>query len=561
MVREAERGLNSWGGTRFTLSNVQFRGCWTGVYATGQASPRSILGCRFLPPPGGGLLPPYATFITGHSGVQLVNVQGFTLGSPTGAENRFEQLQHGLFSQNSVVSVYHNRFVGMVATTSVGTPGRGAGIYAFAPLGGNNNYTPEVTVGHPTSTALLTLTLHRNIFQNNVRGVMVERRVRARVRGNTFTANRRGYYERLCGGEVVTLERNTHTNDSLAVHLWFGNGRQGVVDRNTITGSIGAQMHGIRLDNMNNPNLAAGAWGIQVRNNTLNLRGNGIWLQGSDRVNVEGNSVGLRAQVPLEPLRGISLRSNMSGPCRVHNNTVSSATVLGRGDTAVQALRVFGSPESDVTCNTFENVGRGAVFVLSSFPSRYMGNTMRNCVDGFVLMSLGRIGPQGTNIPAVPSENKWLGSFGKSETLSWSSDGTQSRFWVRSITTHWPNQAVMGGNQISLIPWQPPVRQPQSRTGVLQQRRNGRGRWGQWRSYREHCQQQGKVERRLDATQFRADEWAEGTLLKDSLLLQSSNAFQSYHQAMQAIQGKVARANDLISRGDTLGANPQPIIP
>ncbi|MFN8396698.1 MAG: hypothetical protein U0176_18880 [Bacteroidia bacterium] len=93
-------------------------------------------------------------------------------------------------------------------------------------------------------------------------------------------------------------------------------------------------------------------------NNTLNLRGIDR-LQGSDRVN-EGNSVGLRPQVPLEPLRGISLRSNMSGragcmttPCRRRR--------FSGGGYAVQALRVFGSPESDVTCNTFQDLGRGCV--------------------------------------------------------------------------------------------------------------------------------------------------------------------------------------------------------
>ncbi|MFN8396699.1 MAG: T9SS type A sorting domain-containing protein [Bacteroidia bacterium] len=45
-------------------------------------------------------------------------------------------------------------------------------------------------------------------------------------------------------------------------------------------------------------------------------------------------------------------------------------------------------------------------------------------------------------------------------------------------------------------------------------------------------------------------------------MLLSNNAFQSYHQAMQVVnQGKVARANDRIIRGDTLNANPQPIAP
>lgn len=561
MVREAEQGLSTTSG-RFVLNNVTFRACWQGVFLNGGGGylPRSILGCRFLPPPGGGLLPPYANHITGFSGVQLVNVQGFTLGSPTGAENRFEQLKHGLFSQNSVVNVYHNRFIGMREDSTVFPIGRGAGIYAVAPLGGVNNYTPSLTVGHPTSTALLTLTLHRNVFQNNVRGVMVERRVDVRARGNSFNANRRGYQERLCTGETVTLERNTHTNDSLAVHLWNGPGRRGAVDRNTITGSIGAQMHGIRLDMMVNPALPPAQIGIHIRNNTVTLRGNGIWVQGSDRVNVEANTVGLRAQVPQEPLRGITLQSNMTGACRVHSNTVSSATVLGRGDTAVQALRVFGSPESDVTCNTFENVGRGAVFVISSFPSRYMGNTMRNCVDGFVLMSGGRIGPQGTSIPAVPSENRWMGNFGNSETHSISSPGNLSRLFVRTLVPHVPNLWDTSGTNPTRVEWtvigNPNPGQVFCNSGGTG---GGGGNGGPITNIINNRVGGTAIK---DATQFRADEWAEAVLLTDSVLLQTSNVFQSYHGAMQAInQGKVAKANDMLVHGDTLGANPQPIVP
>jgi hypothetical protein len=431
----AWRGVWSKGGAPFGLLETVFRGCWVGVFVGPNPNlgngnplhPGRIEGCNFGATT---LLPPFSNHAFGWAGVHLDNVMGFTLGIANGQMNNFERLQHGLYAWKSNVNAVRNTFSNMqrgsVPVLPLGT-GFGAGIRCINP-GAAVQQSYSSTVGHPSATSFQTLDGFANKFVECPVGVRIEGKGVVSVRGNYFNANRTGISSVNQNLDRVWVDYNQHDNDSLAIVVAGGTKINGHVEFNRITGVnafVGAYHHGIRLGGLTQNLTPAAILPLRVNNNTIKIRGNGIWVEACRRLNVTDNDIELRAMTPQDRMRGIQMSASTN--CRIHQNRVTG-NAMAAGITRVEGIHVFGSPVTTVTCDTTTSVGYHVTFEMSCPNSVFKGNVMTTGVDGLVYLSWGVIGQQG-NLGAA-SDNRWFGTFAHAHTFSIQSQGINSRLAV-----------------------------------------------------------------------------------------------------------------------------------
>ena len=438
LVQSAVRGVYSTGGGQFSISGTSFVACWVGVEVSrGLAiQTRGIDGCTFST---GAMLAPFATQPRPWAGVQLDTVPGIQVGIPTGAtaRNTFTSLQHGIFCISSQTTVYNNSFKAMTAGTAPATVapwslyntlygsgsglGNGAAIRSICPT--NVTIQPSLTVGHPTLAPASSLAPYANEFNLNRYGVYTKYPQAVKVRGNKFNSDRVGVFVSYDLFRSVYVEYNTHYNDSLSI--WVGNSPNssgtlytnttGRIADNAITGS-GGIFHGIRCDLVTYLGTPLPQYRFLILRNTLNLRGNGIWIESCKRVDVQENVITL-APLPGDKINGITLKTSPNN--MVYLNKISSNTV-NPADTNVAGVYVQNSGSVIVQCNYTTYIPRHFVFHGSCLSSRFVGNTMTNGVAGLVYRLLGQIGTQGTQ--AQPSDNQWFGAFSKGHTHMVSSE-------------------------------------------------------------------------------------------------------------------------------------------
>ncbi len=562
-VTSAIRGVWSTSGAAIDLNGSVFDGCWTGVYIDGGVATnyRRIEGCKFL----GNvqLLAPFSNQRKPWAGVQINGATGFVVGVAGGGVNRYDLLQHGVYCRDARVAVYNGKFTNMVASSSAPTVapwsllglGMGAGVWSKA-----GTASLGLTVGNANGTTPQALAPYANTFTACRYGVYTQGTHALRVRGNTFDRNVQGVRMGAATNNFVYVEYNKHADDGTAI--WVGNmpnnnsvytnNITGRIAENTITSSNAGLHHGIRCDLLTYPTLA-GNYPFQVLHNTLNLRGNGIWVQTSTRINIQDNFVTL-SPMPGDSMRGITINSGSRN--RVNLNQVTSNTV-SISDTLIVGVYVQNSGASIVTCNTTMRLPRHFVFHGNCLGSDFLRNTMQSPggvatlpagVDGLVCKINGAIGTQGTT--SSPSDNRWIGVFSVSHTHAVSSVGSASRPWTRWTGSYRPTLFATTGAAFPIFPQQvtsiPAIPQSCGTMNIVASKEA---------AILEVANAVVPLTKIDSAMKYRADEWAYEELLDDSILRDTSILMQAYYNDIDStLLGAVSRANVDLTEPDTIGA-------
>lgn len=565
VLRDAIHGVWSRNGGSFWLEGALFRNNYIGMQVQdygGPVFPGLVRGTRFLA--GTLLQPPIQAYNKGYAGIRVRNVKGLTIGFPdvnAATENLFVGMVYGIEAWHSRVEVYHNRFQDIVPPTFPVGLGLYCGVSSTGEMAFPANHA--VTVGHPSSLNPVLLARHANVFTNCQTGVFALQAQEVRVRGNTLTGPAQyGVFVKSLRANVLRVERNTMT--SCTVSVWAGGSTQvdGAVGNNTVVNTGNALgIGGIRLDNLLWGNLQVGGYPFQVRDNTVDVHGTGISMNVVEGVNVEGNTVRVRRVNSLETLNGIYAGS--STRVRIANNPDVYSSGTGATNERTAGVYVSRSRENIVLCNRVRDVARSVVFVGDCRPTDFLGNRMRDGVDGFVMLDSAKIGEQGNDvqtfpvfIAAKPCGNIWQGTFTNSWTNAINSRGDDSRFFVRSV----PNQnPVFPTNQPSNSPFQRMNPQPLGNGNMPQVNcsstmpAGGGGDAGSGIKSVAGYPQQGDT--RLQAAKFRADEWAYTALLKAPALLQGDSLLQAYYAGCEAKSlGAACRSNEDIIVPDSVMA-------
>lgn len=572
-LNDALNGIVSDNGAPFTLNGTTFRrnlhALQVRSYAGLLPHPGTVKSCKFYD---GTLITPQPGGLNGFAAIRVSDVRGLTIGFPDNnatTENLFQSqtpnvagggLQYGILIQNSTVNVFHNRFRDIVPPLGPGV--YSVGTYCGVATFGAANF-PTVNVGHPNTTNGSLLTRHANTFIGCQQGVFAERPQHINVRGNTLDRGvRDGVFLRRIHGSDPHIERNTLTNCNSGILVGDSRNLNGTVSNNTINGDNLAFRFGVQLQVLTYPaTVGPGVFPMQVRDNAIDLRGNGMWINASTNVNVEGNTIRVvRGTNTLEAINGIFATSNTL--LRIANNpSISSA---GAGSTNLQTAGIYvnRSFQTMVLCNTMRDIGRCAVFEGDCEPSDFLGNTMRNGVDGFVVVD-GKIGEQGRQpfqgqTDGVPVENTWQ-NMGRSWVMMFANLGQtclglNSVFNVRSTNNQnpsgFPRSQVSGtGVPQAMIP-QPMSNQNNAHVNCTSTI-PGTGTAGGIKNVAQNRLQGNSPHVR--ATQFRADEWAYTALLRNPNLTVGEPVIQAYQASMTGSSlAASSTANEVLVVPDSL---------
>ncbi|MFN8395068.1 MAG: LamG-like jellyroll fold domain-containing protein [Bacteroidia bacterium] len=569
VLRDAIHGVWSRNGGSFAIDGALLRNNYVGMQVedfNGPAFPGSIRGTRFLQ---GALvqqpLPqPYSLYPNGYAGIRVRNVQNITIGFPDlnpATENLFVGMVYGIEAWRSRVEVYHNRFQNIVPPTLP----VGVGVYCGVSSTGQMAFPANwaVTVGHPTTLNAQQLARHANTFTNCYTGVFALEAQEVRVRGNSISGSGQfayGVFVKSLRANVMRVERNTVA--SCQVGVWAGGSTQvdGTVSNNSVTNTgNGPGIGGVRLDNMLWGNLLPGNYPMQVRDNNIDVHGNGVYLNANHGVNVEGNTVRVRRVTVQENLYGIFAGSNTR--VRIANNPDIYSSGTGVTNVRTAGVYVSRSRENLVLCNRVRDVARSVVFVGDCKPTDFLGNRMQNGVDGFVMLDSAKIGEQGRNvqnfpvyIPAQASSNVWQGTFTNSWTNANNSVGDSSKFFVRSVPNQNPLPGVnhpVNNNFAKMHP------QPLGNGNLPQVNCNsmmpGNGSGDPAGQIRAIAQVQSQGNAWAEAARFRAREWAYTALLKEPALMQADSVIQAYYTATAGTSvGAASTSNEELIVPDTV---------
>jgi hypothetical protein len=556
-IQNATNGIRSVDGGVFAVNGSTFRANHAGIRAenfTAGPHPGSVRAAKFRDGP---LLPPHPPGTRGFAGIAALNVRELTIGFPdnnAATENLFEGMRYGIHAKGSGLNVWHNRFLNIVppiAAANQLAPGDYSAVWATANV--QAFASPDLVAGHKTSTQGGLLGKHGNAFINCQDGVFSDGRINTYVRGNSMDAMPGyGVFVRRQAGNFLRVEHNTFSQNRIAIFAGNSLNVSGLLGSNRVTGDTAAFRVAIRMDVISYGALAAGSYPMQVRDNNIDLTGNGIFMNVCAGVNVENNRVRVLRTITKE--FNFAIYANSSSRMRIANNPDVSSGGLGATTVKTAGVYVANSPQTSVTCNTIRDVGCCAVVEGICTPGDFLGNTMRNGVDGFVMLNQGEIGLQGRDVvlipysPAVPSDNKWTGTFSNSWTNAVSSVGNNSQFFVRPNGPFNPpanmNKAVGAAAVMTpisvgngnLIPVACYSTLPAYETGGgikdVATRINGNGT--------------------SQANRFRADEWAFGTLIREPALISSDSAIQAYHAACSGTSlAATCEANERLNMPDS----------
>lgn len=399
------------------------------------------------------LVAPYAG-TNAFTGIDADNITGsLNIGNRTLPINIFDNLYYGVQGRTSNVYVRHNTFQNMVAvppvcittatmppmTLCISSYPNGAAVFANTSAGTN---ALTIQVGGSLSN-------ERNTFTNCYEAIHTAEYANVTVRNNQISNNAAtpgnyGVYVLNSISNNIHIANNSINNCSAGIY----NLRQGVnasgainINGNAISASGGAIVSsGIRLQDLT---AAQQSKNIFVNVNNISGVETGISLDNvKASAQVSGNTITLNSlNAAGAARRGILLTNAGAGPGGNYND-VSSNTINGGitaptlATTGIKGIYAYLSPNTNVTCNTVNNVGQSLVFEGTCSPSTVNNNAMNTAWDGIVLTNSGIIGAQGST--AAASDNLWAGAgttaanFVNSQALANNSNGASSPFYVRS---------------------------------------------------------------------------------------------------------------------------------
>lgn len=407
---------------------------------------------------------PY-TDIKGLYGINATNVKTLNVGVTTLASNfnGFDAIMCGINLTNTTAIIYNNKFQYLLGIIQ---PANCLGCPPLSPTEkGYGIKATGTTTGSYSINAGGTAANRANSFTNTYIAVFISKYRINNIIGNSITNTRTGpnSFTALNYGNVGIYVSNPANNNitSISNQTLIKNCETGIwVNRssNTALHTISLKINdnynpadntlpGITADPPSSscPNchctngiyitdLLGGtatllnSW--QIKTNTITEAANGIFLQnvkkptGGAIHNVSDNICGVRYTasgntngIIAKGCKGISLTLNHT------KYTTGSTAYTASGNIKAYGIYLQNSSNMLVKCNTMDDAARSMVFqgactsVLTSPPTiGITQNTMNRAQDGFVLLSSGIIGTQGS--ATVASNNYWVSGFSRSQTFT-----------------------------------------------------------------------------------------------------------------------------------------------
>ncbi|MFZ5553770.1 MAG: T9SS type A sorting domain-containing protein [Bacteroidota bacterium] len=459
-VEGAYKAVRSDAGGNFTLDDVLFNRNQTDIYVDPYNLPHTgsvehcIFTCRDLTSFGNYTLPATTNFFTqtdnqpfyletnyptanlmsplttirSQRAMYVTNNNAIVFGTPVnGRKNYVDYHDYGIYAVNTSVIAQNTRFANITGKGLV-KPALGIAVYSennildfsnpatytSLKVGGTNNFEP-------------------NLFRNCFAGVVSLETPSIDIQNNTFhnfitnpnvLTNAYGLYgvlTRLKFYSFYEVNGNTVNNCETGIHfLRNSKGESFPQDANILdnkisggnTGSLYCNT-GIMVEDVVPVDLPKQ---INVMFNRSNNAAVGIHTRNVNQVvNInENDKIDVKPNVTTLSYHA-GIRAEFCGNLRIIKNEKIKST--NNTDVRIKGIYLTkNSQKPEVVCNKVNTVGQGIVFENNNGFAFFDNNTMQNCFDGYVLLNNGSIGQQGG--PGNPSDNKWMGNFGNSKTLT-----------------------------------------------------------------------------------------------------------------------------------------------
>lgn len=459
-IRNALNGVVSLEGGDLRLTGTVFSDCHTGVRLDTLAGPHpaTFQNCVFQGS-GSNLLPPYSNLSKPARGIAVAKVDWASIGDSLnpGTPNLFTRLQIGIEFYRSNGGSFGNEFREMLPVYIQGEPinGTGVGIYAEGEQGMLLSNVYEVWIGAAD-------TLAGNRFDSLGWGIESQWGVNLNVRGNRFFDNE------VCGLMVADapfrqfrIRNNRFTDCANGVLLSLTPGAQAWIESNNIKSTLGFA-RGVRVADVSTngqPSNGFASTLYRIAENSIDLAGTGIHVQTAKGVEIEMNDVQMRGAAVGIPF-STAVRVDACIRAKVKDNFLFNAAGLNPAvnvngnvvaDTTLRGLFVQLTDEGEYTCNDIYHFGDAVTFQDQAYDSYIRNNLINNARNGMKFVNGVNVGVQGD--VNEPSGNKWLGSFGFSQTWTIGAIGPDFPFWVRNSVGERPIQnlsSLSQGNEVQL---------------------------------------------------------------------------------------------------------------
>ncbi len=340
------------------------------------------------------------------TGTANTGTNSITVGNPgTNQRNIFNNTHTAVY-----VQYYQNNYIYSNTIDNISTGPFTLGTFNYGKYG--------IYINSPTAYNIIYVASHP-LIQNCENAIYVNRNFNNAlstdlyIRSNIIKANTGGY----CTNGIYVMDLQNGTYNGF-------DGSWSIVG-NTITEAV----NGINLLNVKSP---AAAYPLGVKDNVCTVRyattgsKNGILTKGCD---------------------GIQLTLN-------HTKCNSTAAASAGGNLGVGGIYVESSTHMLLKCNQIDDAARGLVFkgactsVLTTNSSPQTGitqNTIHKAQDGFVLLTNGIIGSQGSS--SVASNNYWdaPANYVRGQTVAEGSAAGNSILYVNNTATTLPTKNIQYG--------------------------------------------------------------------------------------------------------------------
>lgn len=408
-VREAKTGVQVDNGANLNAQYTVFENNYKGVVLNqfGATHPAYFKGNTFITNlEGSVLLNPYSSLTRSHVGIEIIDVNSFTVGSfstPIQDQNKFELLHYGIHITRSNAPIATSTFVENYF-----------GVYADGDYN-NSNTIYQVDIGSHIDHA-------ENTFNDNGYGTHLIKGVSSFSWDNYFTGNSvaQGVYNQPDGCDYQ-IAHSTYQNNTYGIELADIVKPKFWIEGNMFNATAPAapNKYAIKFENIVQPSLSwipttpppgqAGAF--QIFQNTIYDYDNGIHITNLAGPVIDENIIGRVPAYWSTATHGIRLY-NCPRAVIEENQIAGTSSSLWAGHGIATDFAV----DNLLLNNCVKDLGRGIWLGGQSTGLMVRGNTMENCNTG-VFANWAFFGNQGwphyTGSTGImqPSDNEWVGSF------------------------------------------------------------------------------------------------------------------------------------------------------
>lgn len=355
------------------------------------------------------LNPPYPSGTRTYVGINITNVNntgnatGVTIGV-SGNANTFRNMDLGILSVGSSVSVYNNNFINV-------NNGVASNVGAAIVAEGNAtspSYVPcNLIVGDGT-------TANKNTFTNCVNGIATIQNMDSKIWLNEFyninsqgiqvMLNRQNNNALIRGNLFSNMNTGGPSGGSIAIHCQYNLPSVTEIFYNQISNVFKGT--GVLLEELNNMSYGAG---YSVYDNQIQQVLRGVRALNVNKSLIMNNYIQTESWGGFlpPPSIGVELLGCYGMLVSSNNIQISPANITNTLNGGISASL---SPSSFISCNTLLNMGYG-IKCAGQMASQIYNNTMNKDFYGFWLDNHGYVGEQnmssGTGV-VYPSYNKWV---------------------------------------------------------------------------------------------------------------------------------------------------------